>query len=254
MIDNFGGILLALAFAFFILTRVFRIVTEYERLVIFRLGKLRSKAGGHGPGLVIALPFLDDVRRVSIRTVTTDVPPQDIITKDNVTLQVNAVVYYKVIDPEKAIKEVEDYVYATGQLAQTTLRSICGQSELDELLSHRDSINERLQKILDQQTEPWGIKVLNVEMKAIDLPKELQRAMGRQAEAERERRAKVIAADGELMASEKLAAAAHKLGEETNAMQLRYLQTLMDFSDQNTKTIVFPLPLEFLDALKGKQR
>ncbi len=250
--SNFPGMVLALSIAFFILTRIFRIVTDYERLVIFRLGKLKSKAGGHGPGLVIALPLIDDVRRVSIRTMTVDVPPQDIITKDNVTLQVNAVVFYRVVDPERAIKEVEDYIFATGQLAQTTLRSICGQSVLDELLSNREQINERLQNILDEHTDAWGIKVANVEIKGVDLPKELQRAMGRQAEAERERRAKVIAAEGELEASEKLSMAAKQLATQPNSMQLRYLQTLLEFSDQNTKTIVFPLPVDLVDALSPK--
>lgn len=250
--SNISGLIGALGFAVFIFSRMFRIVAEYERLVIFRLGKLRTKAGGHGPGLVIVLPFIDVVRRVSIQTVTLDVPPQDIITKDNVTLQVNAVVYYKVINPELAVIEVEDYAYATGQLAQTTMRSVCGQSELDELLGHREAINEKLQSILDLQTDPWGIKVQNVELKGVDLPKDLQRAMGRQAEAERERRAKVISAEGELEASYKLSQAAGQLSKEPNSMQLRYLQTLMEFSDQNTKTIVFPIPMELLEAFKKR--
>jgi regulator of protease activity HflC (stomatin/prohibitin superfamily) len=244
-----GGFFLAVVVVVVLLTRIFKIVPEYKRLVIFRLGKLKNSRGGHGPGLVVVLPLIDDFRWVSIRTVTLDVPPQVIITKDNVTLQVNAVVYYKVVDPELAIKEVEDFAYATAQLAQTTMRSVCGQSELDELLSHRDVINEKLQSILDQQTDPWGIKVQNVELKAVDLPKDLQRAIGRQAEAERERRAKVIAAEGELEASLKLSQAAGQLAREPTSMQLRYLQTLLEFSDSNTKTIVFPLPIDLLNAI-----
>ncbi len=253
--EGFGiGTLAALAAAFYIVVNIFRIVPQYERLVIFRLGKLIHKPGGHGPGLVIVLPVIDQVRRVSVRTVAVDVPPQDIITKDNVSLQVNAVVYYRVVDPEKAINEVEDYIYATGQLAQTTLRSVCGQMELDELLGHREEINERLQKLLDAQTEPWGVKVGNVELKNVDLPKDLQRAIGRQAEAERERRAKIIAADGELEASVKLSQAAQQMSSQPNTLQLRYLQTLMEISGENTKTIIFPIPMDLVDILDKKSR
>lgn len=246
------GTIGAIVFAFYVLVTIFRIITQYERLVIYRLGKLVQRKGGHGPGLVIVLPLIDTVRKVSIRTIAEDIPPQDIITKDNVTLTVNAVLYYRVVDPEKAINEVEDYIYATGQLAQTTLRSVCGQSDLDELLSHREAINEKLQMLLDTQTEPWGIKVSNVELKNVDLPKDLQRAMGRQAEAERERRAKVIAAEGELQASEKVAQAANVMSQTPNGLQLRYLQSLTEFADSgNTKTIVFPIPIDLVETLKG---
>lgn len=253
LIETFGiGTLVALGLSVYILVNIFRIVPQYERLVVYRLGKLIHKNGGHGPGLVIVLPMIDQVRRVSIRTVAVDIPPQDIITKDNVTLQVNAVLYYRVVDPERCINEVEDYVYATGQLAQTTLRSVCGQMELDELLGQRDEINHRLQQLLDAQTEPWGVKVANVELKNVDLPKDLQRAIGRQAEAERERRAKIIAADGELEASVKLSQAASKMSESPNTIQLRYLQTLMEISGENTKTIIFPVPMDLIDILQKK--
>ncbi len=243
-----GGVFLV-----WILLTIFRIVPQYERLVILRLGRLLPKKGGHGPGLVVVLPGIDSVRRVSVRTVALDVPPQDIITKDNVSLKVNAVLYYRVLDPERAIVEVEDYLYATGQLAQTTLRSVCGQSDLDELLGNRDAINQRLQELLDTQTENWGVKVSNVELKNVDLPKEMQRAMGRQAEAERERRAKVIAAEGEFQASAQLANAAEELAKQPNTMQLRYLQTLVEISQQNAKTIVFPLPMDLLDRFLAKK-
>jgi len=252
-IESLGmGTLFAFAFTVYIVFNIFRIVPEYERLVIYRLGKLMHKQGGHGPGLVIVLPLIDQVKRVSIRTVAVDVPPQDIITKDNVTLQVNAVLYYRVVDTERAMNEVEDYVYATGQLAQTTLRSVCGQMELDELLGQREEINHRLQSLLDAQTEPWGIKVANVELKNVDLPKDLQRAIGRQAEAERERRAKIIAADGELEASGKLSQAAAKMAESPNTLQLRYLQTLVEISGDNTKTIIFPIPMDLIDILQKR--
>lgn len=248
------GSLFGLVVVAYFLLSVFRIVQQYERLVIFRLGKVVRKPGGHGPGLVIVLPILDTVKKVSIRTVALDVPPQDIITKDNVSLTVNAVVYYRVLDPERAIVEVEDYLYAASQLAQTTLRSVCGQSELDELLSNREAINERLQTLLDQQTESWGVKVSHVELKNVDLPAEMKKAMSRQAEAERERRAKIISAEGELQASEKLAAAAGQLGTNQNSMQLRYLQTLVEISQANAKTIVFPLPVEFLTGFMNSKK
>jgi regulator of protease activity HflC (stomatin/prohibitin superfamily) len=255
LIEGLGmGTLFAFAFLVYVIVNIFRIVPQYERLVIYRLGKLIHKPGGHGPGLVIVLPVIDQVKRVSIRTVAIDVPPQDIITKDNVSLQVNAVLYYRVIDPELAMNEVEDYIYATGQLAQTTLRSVCGQMELDELLGQREEINHRLQNLLDAQTEPWGIKVANVELKNVDLPKDLQRAIGRQAEAERERRAKIIAADGELEASEKLSLAATKMANSPNTLQLRYLQTLMEISSENTKTIIFPVPMDLIDILQKKAK
>ncbi|HVJ64905.1 MAG TPA: slipin family protein [Bdellovibrionota bacterium] len=244
-----SSLILAVVIGLYILISVFKIVDQYERLVIFRLGKLLHRTGGHGPGLVIVIPFLDKVRRVSIRTVALDVPPQDIITKDNVSLNVNAVVYYRVIDPERAILEVEDYLYASSQLAQTTLRSVCGQSDLDSLLSERETINDKLQTLLDQQTEGWGIKITNVELKNVDLPKEVQRAMGRQAEAERERRAKIIAAEGELQASKTLAEAAAQLATQPNTLQLRYLQTLNEISQENSKILVFPIPMNLLEKI-----
>jgi len=250
IVFGFGSILSLVVVAYVLLT-IFRIVPQYERLVIFRLGKLVRKQGaGHGPGLVVVLPIIDAAKRVSIRTVALDVPPQDIITKDNVSLTVNAVVYYRVVSPESAIVEVEDYLYATSQLAQTTLRSVCGQSDLDELLANREAINERLQALLDQQTGPWGVKVAHVELKNVDLPAEMKKAMSRQAEAERERRAKVIAAEGELQASQKLSEAAAQLATQPNAMQLRYLQTLAEIGGPETKTIVFPVPLDLLASMK----
>jgi len=249
----FMGSTVAIVVGIYILLSIFRIVAQYDRVVILRLGKVVRKPGGHGPGLVIVLPLIDTVKRVSVRTVALDIPPQDIITKDNVSMNMNAVVYYRVVDPERAILEVEDYLFATSQLAQTTLRSVCGQSELDELLSNREAINEKLQGLLDVQTEPWGIKVMNVELKNIDLPKEMQRAMGRQAEAERERRAKIIGAEGELQASKTLAEAAQMLATQPNTIQLRYLQTLVEIGQQNAKTIIFPLPMELLTKLSGKQ-
>jgi regulator of protease activity HflC (stomatin/prohibitin superfamily) len=243
------GTLITLIVAIYILLSIFRIVPQYERLVIFRLGKVVGSRAGHGPGMVIVLPLIDTVKKVSIRTVALDIPPQDIITKDNVSLTVNAVVYYRVVDPDRAIIEVEDYLYATGQLAQTTLRSVCGQSDLDELLANREAINLKLQELLDVQTEHWGIKVTNVELKNVDLPGEMKRAMGRQAEAERERRAKIIAAEGELQASEKLSEAAAKFATQPATMQLRYLQTLVEIGQQNSKVIVFPLPVNLLEGL-----
>ena len=244
--DSVIGLGGAIVFGIYVLASVFRIVDQYDRLVILRLGTIVRKPGGHGPGLVVVLPIIDRARKVSVRTVALDIPPQDVITKDNVSLAVNAVVYYRVVDPEKAVLEVEDYLFASSQLAQTTLRSVCGQSDLDELLSQRDSINEKLQALLDQQTEPWGVKIQNVELKNVDLPKEMQRAMGRQAEAERERRAKIIAAEGELQASKTLSEAAAQLSTQPNTIQLRYLQTLMEIGQQNTKTIIFPVPVDLI--------
>jgi regulator of protease activity HflC (stomatin/prohibitin superfamily) len=247
------GTVLGLVLVVYFLLTCFRIVPQYERVVIFRLGKLISPPGGAGPGFVLVLPFgIDQVKKVSIRTVALDVPPQDIITKDNVSLTVNAVVYYRVIDPNKAVIEVEDYLYASSQLAQTTLRSVCGQSELDELLGNREAINDKLQSLLDQQTEPWGVKVTHVELKNVDLPKEMQRAMGAQAEAERERRAKIIAADGEFQAAQKLSEAAAQLATQESAIQLRYLQTLSEIAGQNSSTIVFPVPVDFLKSFLHK--
>ncbi|GAB4268106.1 MAG: SPFH domain-containing protein [Deferrisomatales bacterium] len=228
-----------------LLASALRILREYERAVIFRLGRA---IGVKGPGLIILIPFIDRMVKVSLRTVAHDVPPQDVITRDNVSIKVNAVVYFRVIDPMKAIVEVEDYLYATSQLSQTTLRSVCGQAELDELLSEREKVNRELQDILDRHTDPWGVKVSTVELKHIDLPGEMQRAMARQAEAERERRAKIIAAEGEFQAAEKLTAAAEKIGTEPTAIHLRYLQTLVEVSTGNTHTVVFPVPLDMMRA------
>lgn len=227
-----------------ILLRSIRILNEYERGVIFRLG--RTLARPKGPGIVIVIPVVDKMIRVDMRTVTFDIPPQDVISRDNVTLKVNAVVYFQVTDPVKSQVAVERYLYATSQLAQTTLRSVLGQIDLDELLSSRDSINQKLQVILDQHTDAWGIKVVAVEVKQIDLPVEMQRAMARQAEAERERRAKIIAAEGEFQAAKQLAEAAELMAKHPQTIQLRYLQTLREVSMQPANTIVFPFPTEFL--------
>lgn len=222
-----------------------KILREYERAVIFRLGRLASGlVGGNGPGLVILIPIVDRMVRVSLRTITMDVPPQDIITRDNVSVKVNAVVYFRVIDTNKAVIEVEDFIYATSQLAQTTLRSILGKMDLDQLLSERERINSQLQEILDLQTDPWGIKVSLVEVKHVDLPTEMQRAMARQAEAERERRAKVINAEGEYQASQRLAEAAAVLSKDPISLQLRYLQTLREVAAENNSTTLFPIPID----------
>ncbi len=223
-----------------------RILREYERGVVFRLGRLRPT--DYGPGLFLLIPIVDRMVRVSLRTVVHDVPPQDVITKDNVSLKVNAVVYFRVMNPRSAVVEVENYHYATSQLAQTTLRSVLGQVELDDLLSGREKINHRLQSILDQQTDPWGIKISAVEVKHVDLPPEMQRAMAKQAEAEREKRAKIIHAHGEQQAAENLALAAKELGKEPLSMQLRYLQTLTEIASERNSTLIFPLPVELLGA------
>jgi regulator of protease activity HflC (stomatin/prohibitin superfamily) len=225
----------------FLLAQMLRILREYERAVIFRLGRL---IGSKGPGLIILFPFVDRMVRVSLRMVVMDVPPQDVITKDNVSVKVNAVVYFRVMDPNKAVTEVEDYMYATSQLAQTTLRSVLGEAELDDLLANREKINSELQQILDKHTDPWGIKVSTVEVKHVDLPVEMQRAMARQAEAERERRAKVIKALGEMQASEKLSEAAKVIGKYPVAIQLRYLQTLTEVAAENNSTTLFPIPID----------
>ncbi len=227
-----------------------RILREYERAVVFRLGRA---IGVKGPGIILLIPLVDRMVKVSLRTIAHDVPPQDVITRDNVSIKVNAVVYFRAIEPMKAIVEVEDYLYATSQLSQTTLRSVCGQADLDELLSEREKINRELQDILDRHTDPWGVKVSTVELKHIDLPTEMQRAMARQAEAERERRAKIIAAEGEFQAAEKLTAAAAKIGTEPTAIHLRYLQTLVEVSSGQTSTLVFPLPLDFIKAFLDKR-
>ena len=225
-----------------------KILNEYERAVIFRLGKLLPQPKGPGVALVFA-PF-DRMARVSLRTIVMDVPAQDIITRDNVSVKVNAVVYFRVIDPRKAIVEVESYHYATSQLAQTTLRSVLGQVELDDLLSARDRLNQQLQQILDQHTEPWGVKVASVEVKQVDLPPDMQRAMARQAEAEREKRAKIVHASGELEASQQLAQAAVAMSAEPMTITLRYLQTLTEIASEKNSTIIFPLPIELLNLLK----
>ncbi|MFQ6618616.1 MAG: slipin family protein [Fidelibacterota bacterium] len=242
------GIIIALLI--FILASAIRILREYERGVIFRLGRLRA---AKGPGLILLIPIIDKMVKVSLRVVTMDIPSQDIITRDNVSVKVNAVLYFRVIEPELAIVEVEDYLFATSQLAQTTLRSILGQAELDDLLSKREKINRELQKIIDQHTDPWGIKVSLVEVKHVDLPTEMQRAMAKQAEAERERRAKVIHATGEYQASQKLYEAAKILSEDPAAIQLRFLQTLTEVASENNSTTIFPVPIDLFSAFLAKK-
>ena len=241
------ALIVSLVVVFYLFTSI-QILAEYERGVIFRLGKLLPQP--KGPGLVFVFRPIDRIVRISLRTVVHDVPPQDIITRDNVSVKVNAVVYFRVFDPRRAVVEVENYMYATSQLAQTTLRSILGQAELDDLLSQRDQLNQQLQHILDTQTDPWGIKVSAVEVKHVDLPQDMQRAMARQAEAEREKRAKIIHAEGELIASEKLSQAAAVLSREAGAMTLRYLQTLNEIAAEQNSTIVFPLPMDLLPLLR----
>ena len=232
---------------FLLASNMFRILKEYERGVIFRLGRLYK---AKGPGLIVMIPFVDRMVKISLRTLVMDVPPQDVITRDNVSIKVNAVVYFRVVTPEKSVIEVEDYVYATSQLSQTTLRSVLGQVELDDVLAHREKINAEIQGILDKHTDPWGIKVANVEVKHVDLPQEMQRAMARQAEAERERRAKVIAAEGEFQAAAKLGEAADIIDAHPSALQLRYLQTLAEIATENNSTTVFPIPIDLLKALR----
>ena len=234
--------IVAVVIFMFILTQVVKILNEYERGVIFRLGRLIASKG---PGIIFIIPFVDKIMKVSLRLITFDVPPQDVITRDNVSIKVNAVVYYRIIDPNRAVVEIENYAYATSQLAQTTLRSVCGQAELDELLAEREKISLRLQEMLDKDTDPWGIKVSKVEIKHIDLPPEMQRAMAKQAEAERERRAKVIHAEGEFQASQKLSEAAVIISKDPAALQLRYLQTLSEIATENNSTILFPIPIDF---------
>ncbi|OEU60967.1 MAG: hypothetical protein BA870_02980 [Desulfuromonadales bacterium C00003094] len=226
-----------------ILSSAVRIIIEYERGVVFRLGRFSSVKG---PGLRFIIPMVDRMRKISLRTVAMDVPPQDVITKDNVSIKVNAVLYFRVVGPDKAIIEVQDYLYATSQLAQTSLRSVLGQSELDELLAHREQINQHLQEILDRQTDPWGVKISNVEIKHVDLPAEMQRAMARQAEAERERRSKVIHAEGEYQAAQKLTEAAAILSTDKSALQLRFLQTLTEVAAEKNSTIIFPFPIDLV--------
>lgn len=247
------GLLLFVILVVIAIKLTFNVLREYERGVIFRLGRIaRGLYGGNGPGLVIIVPFIDRLVRVSLRTVAMDVPPQDVITKDNVTVKVNAVIYFRVVDQERAIIQVEDYLHATSMMSQTTLRSVLGQSQLDDLLSKRDQINADLQRIIDQQTEPWGVKVTAVEVKNVDLPQEMQRAIARQAEAERERRAKVIHAQGEFEASQRLADAADVIGRNPAALQLRYLQTLVEIAAGKNSTTIFPIPIDTIAPfLKG---
>ena len=235
------SIIFLLVLVILFLASAIRILKEYERGVIFRLGRV---IGAKGPGLIILIPLVDRMKKVSLRLVTMDVPPQDVITRDNVSVKVNAVIYFRVMDPNNAVVEVENYLYATSQLAQTTLRSVCGQGELDELLSEREKINTELQEILDKHTDPWGVKVSTVEVKHIDLPKDMQRAMARQAEAERDRRAIVINAEGEYQASIRLAEASRIISEHPIALQLRYLQTLREVSAESKSRTVFPIPID----------
>jgi regulator of protease activity HflC (stomatin/prohibitin superfamily) len=241
-------ILLVLAAAFFV--SAVKIMPEYERAVIFRLGRI---IGAKGPGLIILIPYIDRMVRVDLRTVTLDVPPQDIITRDNVSVKVSAVVYFRVLDPIKAIVDVADFHFATSQLAQTTLRSVCGQGEMDNLLAERDEINERIQSILDKDTAPWGVKVGKVEVKEIDLPEEMRRAMAKQAEAERERRSKIINAEGEFQAAQRLADAAEIITQNPAALQLRYLQTLRDIATENNSTTIFPVPVDLIKMFFEKK-
>lgn len=243
------SLLVVLVILGLILASAIRVLKEYERGVIFRLGRL---IGAKGPGLIFLIPIIDKMQKVSLRLVTLDVPPQDVITRDNVSVKVNAVIYFRVMDSNRAIVEVENFLYATSQLAQTTLRSVLGQVELDELLAERDKVNEQLQEILDRHTDPWGIKVTTVEVKHIDLPQEMQRAIAKQAEAERIRRAKVIAAEGEFQAATKLQEAAKIMGEHPIALQLRYLQTLTEIAAENNSTTVFPIPIDLLSPFMKK--
>ena len=248
-IINYIPFIFLLALCVMFVSSAVRILPEYERGVLFRLGRM---VGVRGPGLFFIIPGVDRLVRVTLRTVAFEVPPQDVITHDNVTVKVSAVIYFRVIEPQKAIVEVEDYLYATSQLSQTTLRSVLGQVDLDELLSNREKINKQLQEILDRHTGPWGVKVANVEVKNIDLPQEMQRAIAKQAEAERERRAKVIHAEGELQASEKLGQAAKVLAVEPIALQLRYLQTLAEIASEKNSTIIFPVPIDLIKMFLDK--
>ena len=250
--ENWVGCGVVAIIALFCFSRWINILNEYERAVTFFLGRLSKEP--KGPGLVLIFWPFEKMVKVSMRTVVLDVPPQDIITKDNVSVKVNAVVYFRVVDPSRAIVSVENYLYATSQLAQTTLRSVLGQAEMDELLSERDKLNAQLQEIIDHQTDPWGIKVSMVEVKHVDLPQEMQRAMARQAEAERERRAKIISAEGEFQAAEKLSQAADIISKNPATLQLRYLQTLLEMGVNQNTTIVFPVPIEFMDAFQAMRQ
>jgi len=238
-----GPVAMAILIGVLLLISGVKVLREYERAVIFRLGRLVAY---RGPGIIYVIPILEQMRRVDLRTITMDVPPQDVITRDNVSIKVSAVLYFRVVDPNKAIVQIENYLFATSQLAQTTLRSVCGQAELDDLLAERDKVNARLQGILDSQTDPWGVKVSLVELKHIDLPQEMQRAIAKQAEAERERRAKVINAEGEFQAAQRLADAAQIIEQHPVALQLRYLQTLMEVAAENNSTTLFPMPIDLL--------
>jgi regulator of protease activity HflC (stomatin/prohibitin superfamily) len=246
---SFMSFLLIIIFIIYFLSSAIKILKEYERGVVFRLGRIIPVKG---PGLVIIWPIIDKLVRVSLRTVTMDVPSQDVITKDNISVKVNAVIYFRVMDPIKAITEVEDFYYATSQIAQTTLRSILGQSQLDDLLSKREEVNAELQKVIDFQTEPWGIKVTAVEVKNVDLPMEMQRAIAKQAEAERERRAKIIHAEGEFQAAQKLTDAANIIATAPSALQLRFLQTLTEIATEKNSTIIFPVPIDLINPFIGK--
>ena len=247
----FAPLVIIVVFTLLFLWSAIKVLNEYERGVVFRLGRvIKAK----GPGLIILIPVVDRMQRVSMRLVATDVDPQDVITRDNVSVKVNAVIYFRVIDPTKAIVEVENYSYAMSQLAQTTLRSVCGQAELDELLSDREKINAQLQEILDTHTDPWGIKVATVELKHIDLPVEMQRAMAKQAEAERERRAKVINAEGEYQAADRLAEAAQIIADHPMALQLRYLQTMREMASENNSTTIFPLPIDLFSIFMERKK
>ena len=244
------GLPIAIGLLLLFIANAVKVITEYERGVVFRLGRVLDAP--KGPGLVLIIPFIDRMVRISIRTVTMDIDPQDVISRDNVSLKVNAVLYFRVVDPTRALVNVENYLYATSLLAQTHLRSTLGEHTLDELLVDRDSINSKLQSILDTNTDPWGIKVVSVEVKHVDLPTEMQRAMAKEAEAERERRAKVIAAKGEFQAAEQLRQAADQFAKNPVTLQLRYLQTLIDMSSDQKSTVVFPLPIDLLKAFKDK--
>ncbi len=244
-----SGFFFLIIFIVILAASAIKILREYERGVIFRLGRL---IGAKGPGIIFIIPGVDKLMRISLRLVTLDIPPQDVITRDNISIKVNAVVYFRVIDPNKAVVEVENYLYATSQLAQTTLRSVVGQADLDELLSQRDKINMRLQDILDKHTEPWGIKVSLVETKQVDLPENMQRAIAKQAEAEREKRAKIIHAEGEFQAAEKLTQAANVISVNPTALQLRFLQTLAEISTEKNSTTIFPVPIDIISAFMKK--
>jgi regulator of protease activity HflC (stomatin/prohibitin superfamily) len=244
-----SGFFFLIIFIVILAASAIKILREYERGVIFRLGRL---IGAKGPGIIFIIPGVDKLLRISLRLVTLDIPPQDVITHDNISIKVNAVVYFRVMDPNKAVVEVENYLYATSQLAQTTLRSVVGQADLDELLSQRDKINLKLQDILDKHTEPWGIKVSLVETKQVDLPENMQRAIARQAEAEREKRAKIIHAEGEYQAAEKLTQAANVISVNPTALQLRFLQTLAEISTEKNSTTIFPVPIDIISAFMKK--